>query len=42
MMKFDLMVQTRDMAITMMARSVAVPESIAVWPLIVRLAACRA
>jgi hypothetical protein len=38
MMKFNFMVQTRDMRTTMLARSVAVPESIAVWPLIVRLA----
>ncbi len=38
MMKFDFMVQTRDMEINTVARSVAVPESIALWPMIARLA----
>ena len=38
MMKFDFMVQTRDTAITTVARSVALPNSIAVWPLVVKLA----
>jgi hypothetical protein len=38
MIKFDFMVQTRDMAIVTVARSVAVPDSIAVWPIIVKLA----
>jgi hypothetical protein len=38
MIKFDFMVQTRDRAIVTAARSVAVADSIAVWPLIVKLA----
>ena len=38
MMKFDFMVQARDMAITTVARSVALPNSVAVWPLIIKLA----
>jgi hypothetical protein len=38
MMKFDFMVQTRDRGIVTVARSVAVPDSIAVWPIIVKLA----
>lgn len=38
MIKFDFMVQTRDRAIVAAARSVAVPDSIAVWPIIVKLA----
>jgi hypothetical protein len=38
MMKFDFMVQTRDTAITTVARAVALPNSVAVWPLIVKLA----
>jgi hypothetical protein len=38
MMKFDFMVQTRDAAITTVARSVALPNSIAVWPVVVKLA----
>jgi hypothetical protein len=38
MMKFDFMVQTRDMEIKAVARAVAVAESIALWPMIVRLA----
>ncbi len=37
-MKFDFMVQTRDRAIVTVARSVAVPNSIAVWPIILKLA----
>ena len=38
MIKFDFMVQTRDRAVVTVARSVPVPDSIAVWPLIVKLA----
>jgi hypothetical protein len=42
MMKFDFMVQTRDTAIATVARSVArsvaLPNSIAVWPLVAKLA----
>jgi len=38
MIKFDFMVQTRDRAVVTVARSVAVPDSIAVWPIIVKLA----
>ncbi len=38
MMKFDFMVQTRDAAITTVARSVELPNSIAVWPMVVKLA----
>ena len=38
MIKFDFMVQTRDRAIVTVARSVAVPDSIAVWPIIAKLA----
>jgi hypothetical protein len=38
MMKFDFMVQTRDTAITTVARSVALPNSIAVWSLVAKLA----
>jgi len=38
MMEFDFMLQTRDMAITTVARSVTLPNSAAVWPLIIKLA----
>jgi hypothetical protein len=38
MMKFDFMVQTRDRAVVTVARSMPVPDSIAVWPIIVKLA----
>ena len=38
MIKFDFMVQTRDRAVVTVARSVAVPDSIAVWPIIAEFA----
>jgi len=37
-MKFDFMVQARDSAITVVKRSVSLPNSRAVWPLITALA----
>ena len=38
MVKFDLMVQTRDSVITVVKRLVTLPNSRAVWPLITALA----
>ncbi len=38
MLKFDFMVQTRDMEINTVARAVTVGESVALWPMIIRLA----
>ena len=38
MLKFDFMVQTRDRAIVTVSRSVAVTDSMAIWPIIVKLA----